>query len=149
MPRWFRGASEPVSRALPDWAPGTVTVLSTGAGAPHAIPVSTGVRTGPRTVLVALALRRETLARLREDPRCALTVLGEGDVAFTAHATATLVQEPMEVNDQVVAVRLDVDEVQDHGDPRGAVEAGVRWRWTDAEAQRRDAEIRQALRALG
>ena len=25
--------------ALPDWEPGTVTVLSTAAGAPHAIPV--------------------------------------------------------------------------------------------------------------
>ncbi|HYM57117.1 MAG TPA: hypothetical protein VES79_04060 [Solirubrobacteraceae bacterium] len=126
-----------------------MAVLSTGAGAPHAIPVSTGVRTGPRTVLLALALHRETLARLRQDPRCALTLLGEGDVAFTAHATAKLVQEPMEVYDRVVAVRLDVDEVQDHGDPRGEVEAGVRWRWTDAEAQRRDAEIREALRALG
>ena len=138
-----------MSAALPEWPPGTVAVLSTGAGAPHAIPVSTGVRTGPRTVLLALARRRETLARLREDPRCALTVLGEGDVAFTAHATATLVQEPMQVDERVVAVRLDVDEVQDHGDPRGDVEAGVRWRWTDADAQHRDAEIREALRALG
>jgi flavin reductase (DIM6/NTAB) family NADH-FMN oxidoreductase RutF len=138
-----------VSPALPEWAPGTVAVLSTGAGAPHAIPVSTGVRTGPRTVLLALSRRRETLTRLRADPHCALTVLGEGDVAFTAHATATVVQEPMEADDRVVAVRLDVDEVQDHGDPRGEVEAGVRWRWTDAEAQRRDAAIRAALHALG
>jgi flavin reductase (DIM6/NTAB) family NADH-FMN oxidoreductase RutF len=134
--------------ALPEWAPGTVAVLSTGAGAPHAIPVSTGVRTGPRTVLIALARRRETLARLREDPRCALTVLGEGDVAFTAHATAAVVEDPMAVDERVVAVRLDVEEVQDHGDPRGEVQAGVRWRWTDAEAQRRDAEIRAALGAL-
>jgi hypothetical protein len=46
-------------------------VLSTGAGAPHAIPVSTALRSGPATLHLALGLRRESLARLREDPRCA------------------------------------------------------------------------------
>jgi hypothetical protein len=32
-------------------------------------------------------------------------------------------------------------------DPRCAlaIDAGVRWRWTDAEAERRDAEVRAAL----
>ena len=129
---------------LPEWSPGTVAVLSTGAGAPHAIPISTGVRGGPATVLLALARRRESLARLREDRRCALTVLAAG-VAVTAHATAAVVEE----GERVALVRLDVDSVQDHGQPTFEVEAGVRWSWTDAEAQRADAELRSALRALG
>ena len=47
------------------------------------------VRRGPRSVVLALALRRESLARLREDPRCALTVLAAGDLAFTALGRAT------------------------------------------------------------
>ena len=59
-------------------ASGTVAVLSTGAGEPHAIPVSTAVRRGPREVAFALALRRESLARLRLDPRCALTLIAAG-----------------------------------------------------------------------
>ena len=67
---------------LPDWPAGTVAVLPTGAGEPHAIPVSTPVRKGPRTVV--LALGRESLARLYEDPRCALTILAAGNVAATA-----------------------------------------------------------------
>jgi flavin reductase (DIM6/NTAB) family NADH-FMN oxidoreductase RutF len=128
---------------LPDWPDGTVTVLSTGAGAPHAIPVSTAVRSGPATVHFALGLRRESLARLREDPRCALTVLAAG-VAVTALGAATVVEE----TDRVAFVRLDVDEVQDHGQPTFEVEGGVRWRWTDEDAERADAEIRAALRAL-
>jgi hypothetical protein len=134
--------------ALPEWTPGTVAILSTGAGAPHAIPVSTGVRAGPRTVFLALALRRESLARLREDPRCALTLLTGGDVSITAHARATIVQDPMAIADGVAAVRLDVERIQDHGQPRFQVDAGVRWHWTDAEAERRDAEIRAALAGL-
>ena len=81
--------------ALPEWGPGTVAVLSTGAGPPHAIPVSTAVRAGPRTIALALALRRESLARLRADFRCALTVMAGRDVAFTAHGRATIVAEPM------------------------------------------------------
>jgi hypothetical protein len=106
------------------------------------------VRGGPRTVLLALARRRESLARLREDPRCALTLLDDGDVAVTAHARATVVQEPMAISDRVAAVRLDVDRIQDHGQPRFRIDAGVRWHWTDQEADRRDADIRAALEEL-
>jgi hypothetical protein len=129
---------------LPDWPDGTVAVLSTAAGPPHAIPVSTAVRSGDATIHLALALRRESLARLREDRRCALTVLAAG-VAVTAHATAAVVEE----RERVALVRLDVDSVQDHGQPTFEVDAGVRWHWTDAEAERADAELRSALRALG
>ena len=71
---------------LPTWPDGTVAVLSTSG--PHAIPVSTAVRSGDATIHFALAHKRESLARLRDDPRCALTVIA-ADTAFTAHATAT------------------------------------------------------------
>jgi len=133
---------------LAPWAPGTVAVLSTGGGAPHAIPVSTGVWAGPRRVLIALALRRESLARLRAEPRCALTIMAAGDVAVTAHALATVVQDPMEISDRVAAVALEVQRVQDHNQPRFEIEGGVRWRWTDPEAEQRDAEVRRALAEL-
>jgi hypothetical protein len=128
---------------LPHWPPGTVAVLATGAGAPHAIPVSTVVRAGPRTLLLALAHRRESLARLREDPRCAVTILAPG-IAVTADGHAEV------VNDlgRVVAVRVEVEAIQDHDQPTFEIEAGVRWRWTDPEAERADAEVRAALEAL-
>ena len=129
---------------LPDWPPGTVAILLTGAGAPHAIPVSTGVRAGDRRVLLALALRRESLSRLREDPRCALTMLA-ADVAITAHGTATIVEEPLAISDRVCAVAIDVTDIQDHGQPRFEIEGGVRWRWTDEEAEARDREFRDHL----
>ena len=128
---------------LPEWPDGTVTVLSTGAGPPHAIPVSTAVRSGPATVHLALGLRRESLARLREDPRCALTVLAAG-VAVTAHGTAAVVGE----SDRVAFVRLEVESIQDHDQPTFEVEDGVRWHWADAAAEAGDAEVRAALRAL-
>jgi len=131
--------------SLPEWPDGAVAILCTGAGAPHAIPVSTCVRAGPRTVLLALARRRGSLARLREEPRCALSIV-EAGVAVTAHARATVVRE---LSDTVVAVRLDVEHIQDHDQPTFAIEAGVRWHWIDDEARERDAEIRAALKALG
>jgi hypothetical protein len=134
--------------ALPEWRPGTVAVLSTGAGAPHAIPVSTAVRTGPMTIVFALARRRVSLARLREDPRCALTILAGGDVAFTAHGRATIVEEPMAVSDRVTAMRIDVEEIQDHGQDAFEIDDGVRWHWTDPESEQRDAEIGAALRHI-
>jgi hypothetical protein len=134
---------------LPPWAAGTVAVLATGAGAPHAIPVSTATRAGPRTIVLALSLRRETLARLREDPRCALTIMAAGNLAFTAHGLATIVAEPMAGADRVAAVRIDVEAIQDHGQDRFQIDAGVRWHWTDADAERQDARIRAELARLG
>lgn len=124
-----------------------VAILSSGAGAPHAIPVSTGVRAGDHRVLFALGRQRESLARLREDPRCALTLLAAG-VACTARGRALVVQEPMAVSDRVAAVALDVDEVQDHLQPGFTIDRGVAWRWTQAAARAHDDLVRAALREL-
>jgi hypothetical protein len=119
-------------------------VLTTsGADGPHAIPVSTALRAGPDAVLLALGPSRGSLARLRADPRCALAVIAEG-VAVTLRGRATVVGEAA----GTVAVRLDVEVVDDHGQPTFAIDAGVSWRWTDDEAERRDAQVRAALRQL-
>jgi hypothetical protein len=133
---------------LPEWPAGTVAVLSTAGETPHAIPVSTAVRAGPGRVLLALARTRATLELLRADPRCALTVVAGGDIAFTAHGRAAIVEDPMAVADSVVAVAIDVEDVRSHDDPRFAIEAGVSWRWVDEEAAARDAAIHEALRRL-
>ncbi len=133
---------------LPEWPDGTVAILVTGGGPVHAIPVSTAVRAGPRSVVFALSSRRESLRRVRAEPRVALALLCEGDVAITAYGTAAVVEEPLRGLDGMVAVALDVDEIADHNQPRFEIEAGVRWRWTDPEAERRDAAVRAALRQL-
>lgn len=88
-------------------------MLSTAGSEPHAIPVSTAVRATDRLVLVALAIRRESLTRLRADPRTALTLLAEDDVAITAHCRARIVADPMSISDRLCAVALDVLRVQD------------------------------------
>ncbi len=125
-----------------------MAILSTGGGSPHAIPVSTGVRVGPRLALIALDLRRDSLRRLREEPRAALTILA-ADVAVTAYAQTRIIEDPMAVSDRVAAVALHVDRVQDHDKPRFTIEEGVRWGWTDDESRERDAAIREALARLG
>lgn len=126
---------------LPSWPEGTVAVLSTGAGEPHAIPVSTAVRRGPREVAFALSLRRESLVRLRSDPRCALTVLAAGNVAVTAIGRAVVVSE----GERVAILRLAVERIQDHGQDTFVIDDGVQWRWTDEDAARADAAVRSSL----
>jgi flavin reductase (DIM6/NTAB) family NADH-FMN oxidoreductase RutF len=127
--------------ALPSWPAGTVAVLSTGAGEPHAIPVSTAVRRGPRELVLALALRRESLSRLREDPRCAVTVLAAGNVAFTAVGEAVVEDE----GERIAVVRVDVAQINDHTQATFSIDDGVQWRWTEPEAERTDAEVRARL----
>lgn len=134
--------------ALPHWPAGTVALLATGAGAPHVIPVSTALRAADDRVLLALAHRRESLRRLREDPRAALALLAAGDVACTAHGMARVLADPLPGAENVVAVELRVDEVQDHGSRRFVIDGGVSWRWVDEEGERGDARTRAALAAL-
>jgi hypothetical protein len=40
--------------------------------------------------------------------------MAAGDIAFTAHGRATIVEEPMAVSDHVTAIRIDVEALQDH-----------------------------------
>ena len=127
--------------ALPDWAEGTVAVLTTHPV--HAIPVSLVQRAGDRELVVGLAPRRQSLAHLRADPRCAVTLLARG-VAVTAHGRAVAFTEP----DPVVGVRIAVDAIADHGQPSFEIDAGVAWRWTDDEWGERDAAAREALARL-
>jgi hypothetical protein len=123
---------------------GTVAVLTTaGDDGPHAIPVSTAMPAGPDAVLLALGPRRGSLARLRADPRVALTVLAQG-TALTLRGTATEIGEAA----GTVAVRIAVAAVDDHDQPTFAIHAGVRWEWTDDAARARDAEVRAALQRL-
>jgi hypothetical protein len=130
---------------LPDWEPGTPAVLCVAG--PHAIPVSTAVRAGPDRILLALAARRESLARLRDDPSVAYCLLGEG-VAFTAYGSAAVVADELE-SAPVAAVELRVESVQDHlADGRTAMLDGARWERTEERYAESDAAIDAELRRL-
>ena len=126
--------------ALPQWPDGTVTVLVTAGGPPHGIPVSAAIRRGPRELALALALRRESLARLRSAPECAVVILAAG-VSITAHGRAEVEREL----ERIAVVRVDVESIQDHASPRFEIDAGVAWHWTSEEAAGADAETRSAL----
>jgi hypothetical protein len=128
---------------LPHWPAGTVAVLTTGGDGPHAIPVSTAVRRGPRSLAFALGLRRESLARLRIDPHCALTLLAAGNVAVTVFGRASVAGE----SGGVAIVHVHVERIQDHGRDTFVIEDGVQWHWTDPEAERTDTDVRRALLA--
>jgi hypothetical protein len=130
---------------LPEWPPGTVTILATAGETPHAIPVSAAVRAGPRHVLIGLAGTRGSLARLQAHPRVALTIIA-ANVVVTAHGHARVLDDALV--EGVVAVEVEVHDVQDHDRPTFAIEDGVRWRWTDGEAERRDSEVRTGLARL-
>jgi hypothetical protein len=136
----------PSAPTLPDWPEHTVLTLVTAGREPHAIPVSTALRAGPMRLLLGLARTRQSLARLRSDPHVAVAIMAAGDVALTAYGMASVREE--EVVEGVAAVEIDVESVQDHNRSTFVIESGVRWRWTDPEAEERDARVRAALARL-
>ncbi len=129
------------------------TFLPPGSAAPRAGEVrGDDVFAFEGTVLDRLVSGDRTPARGEAFPLADVTLLapvprpraifGIG-LNYRAHA-----EEPMAISDRVAAVALDVEDIQDHGQPRFEILEGVRWRWTDPEAEARDDEIREALRAV-
>ena len=131
---------------LPEWAPGTPAILSVHG--PHAIPVSTATRASGDRIVFALARRRETLRRLRDEPRAALSFLGAG-IAFTACGDVAVVREETEASPHVAALELRVTSVQDHlADGRTEMLDGARWRFTSDDAREADSALRKELADL-
>jgi ketosteroid isomerase-like protein len=115
---------------------------------PHAIPVSTGIRAGKSRIVFALGRGRDTLARLRDEPAAAFTVLAEG-VAFTAYGRASVIREELESAPHVAALALEVERVEDHLEgSRTELLAAARWRWTEDEAVEDERRILAELREL-
>ncbi|HZI91806.1 MAG TPA: hypothetical protein VFD31_09315 [Thermoleophilaceae bacterium] len=132
--------------ALPHWEPGTAAVLCVPG--PHAIPVSTAIRSGDRRVLLALGRRRETLERLREDAGAALCVMAEG-LAFTAGGRAAVVRAPLRAQPSAVALELVVERLTDHlADGRTEMLGPPGWRWRDDAARAAEPEILSELLEL-
>ena len=132
--------------ALPRWPARTIALLSTlGDDEPHAIPVSAPVRAGDRRILLNLHRTRDSLGRLRERPRVALTILAAENIAFTARGPAHIIQEPMTGAPDYAAIAIDVEQIDDHRHPAFQVEAGADRRWVD-ESERE--ALGQRIRAL-
>ena len=128
---------------LPHWETGTVAVLS--AHGPHAIPISTAVRVAGDAIAFALGRRRETLARLREEPAAAIALFAPG-ISLTAYGSVTVVREEMASSPHVAALVLTVERIQDHlAGARTEILGPVGWRWTDDEAAEADAAVRAEL----
>ncbi len=138
----------PRPRPLPYWPERTIAVLSTSDERVHAIPVTAPQRAGDRRILLRLRRSRGSLARLREHPYVALTMLAAGNRAFTARGRARVVREPTPDASQFATVAIDVDEIDDHRHSSLVVESGVALYWDDERTRLFLQEHRNALRAV-
>lgn len=123
-------------KPLPEWPEKTIAVLSTQNEEVHAIPITAPLRTGDRQILLRLKRCRESLARLREHPKVALTIFAKGNLAFTARGPARVVQEPMLGAPMFAAVAIDVENIDDHRQRELAVDSGVSLDWANERTQR-------------
>jgi hypothetical protein len=138
----------PKFRKLPVWPSRTVALFSTMDEAPHAIPVTAPFRVDDRWVLFTLKRDRGSLARLRTHPQVALTILAQGDLAFTARGRAYVVQEPMARSPSFAAVAIDVEEVEDQRLQGRAVTSGIGLDWTSEGMRRFLSADADALREI-
>jgi hypothetical protein len=138
-------AGEPTIPELPE---GIVAVLATvGSAGPAAIPVSALVGEGPRRLLFALAATRGSTARLRADPRAAVSLNGPA-LSLCVEGTARVAADPLPGAEFMVAFRLEAERIRDARGPATEVDEGIRWRWTAVEAADRHAAVMAALREL-
>ncbi len=123
----------PQLEALPDWPTRTIAVLATVDQGPHAIPVSAPLRAGDRRILLSLRHDRGSLTRLRSQPCVALAVLTEGNIAFTAHGQARIVEDRLAGASDYAAVAIDVERIDDHRQAEFRVQSGIDRSWVDED----------------
>jgi hypothetical protein len=138
----------PKRKPLPEWPEKTIAVLSTQNEEVHAIPITAPLRVGDRRILFRLKQCRESLARLREHPKVALTIFGKGNLAFTARGPAHVVQESMVVAPAFAAVAIEVENIDDHRQREFVVDSGVGLDWANERTQRFVQEHLNALREV-
>jgi hypothetical protein len=138
----------PKRRPLPEWPEKTIAVLSTQNEEVHAIPITAPLRIGDRQILLRLKRCRESLARLREHPKVALTIFAKGNLAFTARGPARIVQEPMPGAPMFAAVAIDVENIDDHRQRDLVVDSGVSLDWTNERTEQFLQEHLNALREV-
>ena len=138
----------PKLKPLPEWPEKTIAVLSTQNEEVHAIPITAPLRIGDRQILLRLKRCRESLARLREHPKVALTIFAEGNVAFTARGRTRVVQESMVTAPTFAAIAIDVENIDDHRQRDLVVDSGVSLDWANERTQRFLQEHLNALRAV-
>ena len=133
---------------IPELPEGIVAVLATvGASGPVAIPVSALLRAGPARLLFALARTRGSVARLRDDPRAAVSLHAPG-MSLCVEGVARVAADPLPGAGRMVAFSLEAGRIRDARGPATEVDDGIRWRWTDDEAAERHAAVMAALAAL-
>jgi hypothetical protein len=135
-------------KPLPEWPDRTIAVLSTQNEEVHAIPITAPLRIGDRQILLRLKRCRRSLARLREHPKVALTIFGEGNLAFTARGPARVVQEPMLGAPMFAAVAIDVENIDDHRQREFVVDSGVTLDWNNERTEQFLQEHLNALREV-
>jgi hypothetical protein len=138
----------PKRKPLPEWPEKTIAVLSTQNEEVHAIPITAPLRIGDRQILLRLKRCRESLARLREHPKVALTIFAKGNLAFTARGPARVVQESMIVAPAFAAIAIDVENIDDHRQREFAVDSGVSLDWTNERTEQFLQEHLNALREV-
>ena len=138
----------PKRRPLPEWPEKTIAVLSTENEEVHAIPITAPLRIGDRQILLRLKRCRESLARLREHPKVALTIFAKGNLAFTARGPARVVQEPMLGAPMFAAIAIDVENIDDHRQRDLVVDSSVSLDWTNERTQRFVQEHLDSLREV-
>ena len=135
-------------KPLPEWPEKTIAVLSTQNEEVHAIPITAPLRIGDRQILLRLKRCRQSLARLREHPKVALTIFGKGNLAFTARGPARIVQEPMLGAPVFAAIAIDVENIDDHRQRDLVVDSGVSLNWDNERTHRFVQEHLNALREV-
>src|SRR6476659_2226564 len=135
-------------KPLPEWPDRTIAVLSTQNEEVHAIPITAPLRIGDRQILLRLKRCRESLARLREHPKVALTIFAKGNLAFTARGPARVVEEAMVSAPMFAAVAIDVENIDDHRQRDLVIDSGVSLDWTNERTERFLQEHLNALREV-
>ena len=102
-----------VYKVLTDRLSTTIVATVSPDGFPNTTPVHLLTAKDTKTLLMAMALRHQGTANIKDNGRAMVSLCEQGNVNVSIKGTGRIVREPMECNKAMCVVQLDITEVKD------------------------------------
>ena len=128
----------------------TVCVLATFSekGLPHTTPIQCVYPKGAESILISIHKDHTGYHNMVWQKKVMLCFMDEGNVAYSVLGRAGVVKAPSEVHPLMNVARIDIVDIKSDRSVLVKVDSGVRWSYTNPEAEELLKSITQELKEL-
>ena len=105
--------------------PSSVVATIDADGAPRVAPFGSLRAVNPRLLRFIAHQYHDTLANLKRDPRCMVSMICPPDIAVSVRGRARIVEDPLSIDNNYALIEIDIEEVKNDMPVRIGIDSGI------------------------